>query len=149
VRYYATAAAAAEAGFRPCLRCRPETAPGTPAWAGTSTTVARGLRLIAEGALDHGSVDELAARLGVTSRHLSRLFREHLGASPVTVAQTRRLQFAKRLIDDSSLGFADIAVAAGFGSLRRFNHVVRTTWGRSPRELRRLRKPAADDGIAL
>lgn len=140
VTYYATAAAAAEAGYRPCLRCRPETAPGTPAWLGTSTTVARGLRLITEGALDAGSVEDLAARLGVTSRHLSRLFREHLGASPVTIAQTRRLQFAKRLIDESNLKFADIALAAGFGSLRRFNHATRETWGRSPRELRALRK---------
>lgn len=140
VTYYATAAAAAEAGFRPCLRCRPETAPGTPAWLGTSTTVTRGLRLIGEGVLDTGSVDTLAERLGVTSRHLSRLFKEHLGASPVTIAQTRRLQFAKRLIDESNLKFADVALAAGFGSLRRFNHAMRETWGRSPRELRALRK---------
>lgn len=140
VTYYPTAAAAAEAGFRPCLRCRPETAPGTPAWLGTSTTVARGLRLIGEGALDTGSVDDLAARLGVTGRHLARLFREHLGASPVTVAQTRRLQFAKRLIDESRMNFSDIALAAGFGSLRRFNHTVQRTWGRSPRALRQLRQ---------
>jgi len=140
VTYFPTAAAAAEAGFRPCLRCRPETAPGTPAWQGTSTTVARGLRLIAAGALDVGSVEDLAARLGVTSRHLARLFHEHLGASPVTVAQTRRLQFAKRLIDESHLKFSDIALAAGFGSLRRFNHTLRNTWGRSPSELRRLRQ---------
>lgn len=144
VTYFPTAASASEAGFRPCLRCRPETAPGTPAWQGTSTTVSRGLRLIAEGALDAGSVEELADRLGVTSRHLSRLFREHLGASPVTVAQTRRLQFAKRLIDESNLGFADIALAAGFGSLRRFNHTLRETWGRTPRELRKLRQGEAD-----
>src|SRR5690606_29846897 len=140
VTYFPTAAAAAEAGYRPCLRCRPETAPGTPAWQGASNTVARGLRLIGEGALDAGSVEDLAARLGVTSRHLSRLFHDHLGASPVTVAQTRRLQFAKRLIDESTLNFSDIALAAGFGSLRRFNHTVRETWGRSPSELRKLRQ---------
>ncbi|HEX7029471.1 MAG TPA: AlkA N-terminal domain-containing protein [Gammaproteobacteria bacterium] len=152
VNYFPTAAAAAEAGYRPCLRCRPETAPGTPAWQGTSTTVARGLRLIGEGALDHGSVEDLAERLGVTSRHLSRLFREHLGASPVTVAQTRRLQFAKRLIDESALSFSDIALAAGFGSLRRFNHTVRETWGRAPGELRKLRqreKPAQKSAMTL
>lgn len=148
VMYYPTAAAAAEAGFRPCLRCRPETAPGTPAWLGTSTTVARGLRLIGEGALDSGSVDALSERLGVTSRHLSRLFKEHLGASPVTIAQTRRLQFAKRLIDESNLKFADIALAAGFGSLRRFNHATRETWGRSPRELRALRPHRQNAGRA-
>lgn len=145
VRYFATAAAAAEAGFRPCLRCRPETAPGTPAWMGTSSTVNRALRLIGEGALDGASVDALAARLGVTARHLSRLFREHIGAGPLTVAQTRRLQFAKRLIDETAMPFADVALAAGFGSLRRFNHAIRETWGRSPRELRRLRQPAADN----
>lgn len=138
VEYFGTAAGAAEAGFRPCLRCRPETAPGTPAWQGTSAVVARALRLIAEGALDEQSVEALADRLGVTSRHLSRLFREHVGASPVTVAQTRRLQFAKRLIDETALPFADIALAAGFGSLRRFNHAVLSTWGRAPRDLRRL-----------
>ena len=101
VSFYPTAAAASEAGFRPCLRCRPECAPGTPAWAGTSTTVKRGLRLIAEGALDGGSIEELASRLGVTSRHLRRLFTQHLGASPLAVAQTQRLQFAKRLLDQT------------------------------------------------
>ena len=88
VSFYRTAAAAGEAGYRPCLRCRPECAPGTPAWAGTSTTVRRGLRLIAEGALDEGNVDDLADRLGVTSRHLRRLFTQHLGASPLAVAHT-------------------------------------------------------------
>lgn len=141
VEYFMTAAAAAEAGFRPCLRCRPETAPGTPAWQGTSTTVTRALRLIADGALDAGSVDDLAARLGVTSRHLSRLFRQHLGAGPLAIATTRRLLFAKRLIDDTDMKFADIAEAAGFGSLRRFNDAVRATWNRSPTELRKLRRP--------
>lgn len=150
VEYFMTAAAAAEAGFRPCLRCRPETAPGTPAWQGTSTTVSRALRLIADGALDAGSVEELASRLGVTSRHLARLFRQHLGASPLAVATTRRLQFAKRLIDDTDMKFADIAAAAGFGSLRRFNAAVRATWNRSPSELRKLRRPlSAASGISL
>ena len=100
VLYFSSAAAAAEAGFRPCLRCRPETSPGTPAWAGTSSTVARAMRLIADSALDDGNVDELADRLGIGSRHLRRLFLQHLGATPVAVAQTRRLHFAKRLIDE-------------------------------------------------
>src|SRR5579864_2554597 len=88
VRYYATAAAAAEAGFRPCLRCRPEAAPGTPAWMGTSAVVRRALRLIDEGALDEDSVTTLAARLGIGPRHLLRLFARHVGASPIAVAQT-------------------------------------------------------------
>ena len=94
VRYFRSAAAAAEKGFRPCLRCRPESSPGTPAWLGTSATVSRALRLIADGALDEGSVEELSARLGIGSRHLQRLFHQHLGASVAVVAQTRRLHFA-------------------------------------------------------
>src|SRR5262249_47877480 len=103
IRYYATAAAAAAAGFRPCLRCRPEAAPGTPAWLGTSAVVRRALRLIDEGFLDQGSVDELATRLGIGPRHLHRLFVQHVGAPPIAVAQTRRLHFAKRLLDETEL----------------------------------------------
>ena len=149
VRYFPTAAAASEAGYRPCLRCRPEAAPGTPAWLGTSATVRRGLRLIQEGALDTASVEELAARLGVGPRHLHRLFIRHLGASPLAVAQTRRLHFAKRLIDDTRLAMTDIALASGFGSLRRFNDAFQKTYGRAPRELRRERAPDAAAGDAL
>ena len=145
VSFYRTAAAAVEAGYRPCLRCRPECAPGTPAWAGTSTTVRRGLRLIAEGALDEGNVDDLAERLGVTSRHLRRLFTQHLGASPLAVAHTQRLHFAKALIDQTSLPMRDIAVASGFGSTRRFNDTFRKTYDRTPRELRRSREAAVVD----
>lgn len=146
VRFFASAAAASAAGFRPCLRCRPEVAPGTPAWNGTSTTVSRGLRLIAQGALDEAGVETLAARLGVSSRHLSRLFRRHLGALPTTVAQTRRLHFAKQLISDTNLSIAEIALAAGFRSIRRCNDVFRQFYGRPPSELRRLgtRAPVAD-----
>src|SRR5262245_43090910 len=96
-----SAAAAQALGCRPCLRCRPEAAPGTPAWLGTSATVSRALRLIGDGVLDRGSVDALAARLGVGDRHLRRLFERHLGATPLAVAQTRRLLFAKRLLDET------------------------------------------------
>lgn len=141
VRYFPTAAAAAQAGFRPCLRCRPEVAPGTPAWNGTSTTVSRGLRLIADGALDEDDVEALAERLGVTSRHLSRLFMRHLGASPTTIARTRRVLFAKQLLSDTHLTMAQIAMAAGFGSIRRFNDVFRHYYGRPPSELRRMGRP--------
>ena len=137
VTFFPTAAAASEAGYRPCLRCRPECAPGTPAWSGTSTTVRRGLRLIANGVLDDSNVEELATRLGVTSRHLRRLFTRHLGASPLAVAHTRRLHFAKQLIDQTRLPMQDIAIAAGYGSVRRFNDAFVKTYGRSPRELRR------------
>jgi AraC family transcriptional regulator of adaptative response / DNA-3-methyladenine glycosylase II len=151
VAYYPSAAAAAEAGFRPCLRCRPETAPGTPAWLGTSATVRRALRLIHEGALDTESVEHLAGRLGIGPRHLHRLFVQHLGASPLAVAQTRRLHFAKHLIDDTRLAMTDIALASGFGSLRRFNDAFRNTYGRAPRDLRRARRGevATDDALRL
>lgn len=150
VRFFRSAAAASEAGFRPCLRCRPECAPGTPAWHGTSTTVQRGLRLIAEGALDDGDVEELAERLGVTSRHLRRLFTRHLGASPLAVAHTQRLHFAKRLIDDTSLPMRDVSIAAGFGSVRRFNDTFRKTYGRTPRELRKAGSvPGPGSGIGI
>lgn len=142
VSFYPTAAAAGEAGFRPCLRCRPECAPGTPAWEGTSTTVKRGLRLIADGALDDGDIEGLADRLGVTSRHLRRLFTKHLGASPLAVAHTQRLHFAKRLIDQTTLSMTEIALASGFGSTRRFNDAFRNTYGRTPRELRKRRAVA-------
>ena len=131
IEYYPSAAAALEAGFRPCLRCRPESW-GTAAWNGTSTTVARALRLIHEGALH-----ELAERLGIGSRHLRRLFIQHLGATPIAVAQAQRLLAAKKLIDETALPFTAIAVAAGYRSIRRFNAAFRATYGRSPRELRR------------
>ena len=146
VSFYPSAAAACEAGYRPCLRCRPECAPGTPAWSGTSTTVRRGLRLISEGALDDGSIEQLADRLGVTSRHLRRLFTKHLGASPLSVAHTQRLHFAKRLIDQTNLPMSQISTAAGYGSIRRFNDAFSNTYGRPPRELRRRRHK--DDEIA-
>jgi len=143
VRYFTSAAAAAEAGFRPCLRCRPEAAPGTPAWLGTSAVVRRALRLINEGALDEASVGEFASRVGVGARHLDRLFLQHVGASPLAVAQTRRLHFAKRLIDESALPMTEIALAAGFGSLRRFNDAFQKAYRRAPRELRKERGDSA------
>ncbi|HSG58269.1 MAG TPA: AlkA N-terminal domain-containing protein [Woeseiaceae bacterium] len=149
VSFYPSAAAAAEAGYRPCLRCRPECAPGTPAWSGTSTTVRRGLRLIADGALEESSVERLAERLGVTSRHLRRLFARHVGASPLAVAHTQRLHFAKRLIDETDLPMATVAEAAGYGSVRRFNDSFRKTYGRTPRELRRRRELPLEPGSAL
>src|SRR5579872_24691 len=153
VRYYATAAAAAEAGYRPCLRCRPEAAPGTPAWLGTSAVVRRALRLIQEGALNECSVGAFAARMGVCGRHLHRLFLQHVGASPIAVAQTARLHFAKRLLDETDLSVTQIALAAGFCSIRRFNDVFRRTYRRSPRELRKRRigglMPDGVDEIAL
>src|SRR4051812_5260256 len=138
VRYFRTAAAAAEAGFRPCLRCRPECSPGTPAWLGTPNTVSRALRLIDESGLEDGGVETLAERLGVGSRHLRRLFLRHLGATPSAVAQTRRLHFAKKLIDETALPMHDVALASGFGCVRRFNAAIRKTYNRTPSQIRRL-----------
>jgi AraC family transcriptional regulator of adaptative response / DNA-3-methyladenine glycosylase II len=137
VAYYVSAAAAEEGGFRACRRCRPETAPGTPAWRGTSSTVARALRLIEEGALDGSGVPDLAARLGVGERQLRRLFAEHIGASPLGVARTRRAHFARRLIDETALPMAHVAATSGFGSLRQFNDAIRSSFGAPPSELRR------------
>jgi AraC family transcriptional regulator of adaptative response / DNA-3-methyladenine glycosylase II len=138
VRYFPTAAAAAEAGFRPCLRCRPECSPGTPAWAGTQSTVSRALRLISECGLADGGVEVLAERLGVGSRHLRRLFLRHLGATPRAVAQTRRLHFAKKLIDETSLPMIQVAMVSGFGCVRRFNADIRKTYHRTPTQIRAL-----------
>lgn len=137
VDFYACASAAEDAGFRPCRRCRPEAAPGTPAWLGTSTTVTRAMRLISEGALDGGGeVDVLADRLGVSARHLRRLFDEHLGASPVAIAQARRVHFAKTMLDSTEIPITDIAYSSGFSSIRRFNAAFAKTFDRSPREVR-------------
>lgn len=153
VRYFTSAAAAADAGFRPCLRCRPEAAPGTAAWLGTSAVVRRALRLIDEGALDEASVGEFASRIGIGARHLDRLFLQHVGASPLAVAQTRRLHFAKRLLDESDLPMTQIALASGFGSLRRFNDAFQKAYRRAPRELRRDRReppvPGAGHEVTL
>ncbi len=138
-RFFGSPAAAQDAGFRPCLRCRPETAPDLASWRGTSNTVSRALALITDGALDGdgASVEALAARLGIGERHLRRLFVQHLGASPISVAQTRRVLFAKQLIHETNMPMTEVALAAGFGSLRRFNEIFRDLFHRPPRALRR------------
>jgi AraC family transcriptional regulator, regulatory protein of adaptative response / DNA-3-methyladenine glycosylase II len=146
VRFFGTPAAAEAAGFRPCLRCRPEAAPGTPAWLGTAAVVRRALRLINDGALDEQSVGALAGRLGIGPRHLVRLFARHVGASPIAVAQTRRLHFAVCLLEETKLPITQIAMAAGFGSCRRFNDAFRSTYRRAPRELRRAGRRASRAG---
>ncbi|MBR0641928.1 bifunctional transcriptional activator/DNA repair enzyme AdaA [Plastoroseomonas hellenica] len=143
VTYFPSAAAAEADGFRPCLRCRPETAPFSPAWNGSRTTAERALRLIAEGALDHdgASVEALAARVGIGARHLSRLFARHVGASPMQVLRTSRVQRAKRLLDSTDLSMTEVAMRAGFGSLRRFNAVFAEVYRLPPSAIRR-RVPA-------
>ena len=139
VEFFPSAAAAEMSGYRPCLRCRPEAAPFSPAWKGSRTTANRAMRLIADGALDSRGVEALAARLGIGPRHLSRLFQRHFGASPMQAAKTARIQRAKRLIDATDLPMTEIALRAGFRSLRRFNAVFAETYRRPPSEIRRTR----------
>ena len=137
VRYFPSAAAAEAAGFRPCLRCRPETAPHSPAWSGARATVSRALRLIDEGALDQEGVDQLAERLGMSARHLARLFRRYLQTTPTAAARTARVQRAKRLIDESDLRMTEIADQAGFQSIRSFNATFLQVYRIPPSRLRR------------
>jgi AraC family transcriptional regulator of adaptative response / DNA-3-methyladenine glycosylase II len=137
IRFFHTAAAAQEAGFRPCLRCRPETSPELAFWRGSSNTVSRALRLIEAGGLDEANVETLAMRLGIGERQLRRLFSQHLGASPISIAQTRRILLAKQLIQDTRLPMTEIASAAGFGSVRRFNEIFQQLYKRPPKALRR------------
>ena len=142
VSFFPSAAAAEVAGFRPCLRCRPETAPFSSAWIGSRATVARAMRLIVEdGALDQdgATVEHFAARLGMGARQLRRLFARHLQASPSNIARTARVQRAKRLIDETGLSMAQIAIRAGFGSVRRFNSIFAEVYGRPPTKIRRTR----------
>lgn len=151
--FYPSAAAAHAAGFRPCLRCRPELAPGVAGWRGTVNTVSRALQLIAEGMLDRdgGNVDGLADRVGVGSRHLRRLFDRHVGVPPIAVAQAQRVLFARALIAETAMPLTEVAMASGFGSVRRFNAVMQRRFGRPPRALRRpVREEApAAAGITL
>jgi AraC family transcriptional regulator of adaptative response / DNA-3-methyladenine glycosylase II len=150
VRFFPSAAAAQDAGFRPCLRCRPENAARLPEWCISSRSVLRGLRLIDSGLLDRVQAPQLAHRLGMSQRHMNRLFSQELGATPKSLAQTRRRQLAKRLIDDSDAPLAQIALQAGYGSVRRFNDEMLKVYGRSPRALRaagRGRRPAASGSL--
>ncbi|MBO9706613.1 MAG: DNA-3-methyladenine glycosylase 2 family protein [Caulobacter sp.] len=149
VAFHRTAASAQEAGFRACLRCRPETSPQLGAWKGASNTVARALRLIEAGALDESDVETLAGRVGVGERQLRRLFVEHLGATPVGVAQTRRVLLAKQLIHETDLPMAQVALAAGFGSVRRFNETFQQLYDRPPAALRRRKAATVSPGEAV
>ena len=139
VEFHASAAAAQAAGFRPCLRCRPESSPDLAVWRGTSRSVSRALALIADGGLDgeEADVGGLALRLGIGERQLRRLFKQHLGASPIAVAQTRRVLLAKQLLHQTRLGMIVVALASGFGSVRRFNATFRRLYARPPTQLRR------------
>jgi AraC family transcriptional regulator, regulatory protein of adaptative response / DNA-3-methyladenine glycosylase II len=137
VRWFRSAASAEAAGYRPCMRCRPHTLPGTPAWLGTSSVVTRALKLIFDGGLDSGDVEGLAGHIGLGARHLRRLFLQHLGASPMRVARTHRIHFARSLIEETDLAITKIAFYSGFRSIRQFNHAMRAAFDQSPTELRR------------
>src|SRR6185437_2110485 len=143
-----SAGAAHQLGFRPCLRCRPEVAPGLAGWRGSAVTVSRALGLIAEGGLTDDGVDGLAERLGIGSRQLRRLFDRYVGASPISVAQANRILFAKKLLAETSLSMTEVALAAGFGSVRRFNDVLSRTYGRPPSALRKTARTARTGGSA-
>jgi AraC family transcriptional regulator of adaptative response / DNA-3-methyladenine glycosylase II len=149
VTFFACAAAAEAAGYRPCMRCRPDAAPGTPAWLGSSAVVSRALRLIEGQALDDADVERFAARLGLGARQLRRLFARHLGASPVEIARVRRVHFARSLVDETDLPMTEIALAAGFRSVRQFNHAVRATFRAAPTVLRRKRRAGSRSAEGL
>jgi AraC family transcriptional regulator of adaptative response / DNA-3-methyladenine glycosylase II len=149
VRYYANAAAAEAAGFRPCLRCRPELAPGNRIWQRGDHLLARALDLIESGALEDGSLDALALRVGIGARQLRRLFVERIGAPPLSVHTTRRLLFAKQLLTETALPVTEVALASGFGSLRRFNAAFALANRMPPRDLRRQPRQAPGDTLEL
>jgi len=149
VRFFTSVAAAEGAGFRPCLRCHPQRSTGTPVWGPFPPVVSRALGLIFDGALEEGGIGGLARRVGLGPRQLRRLFNEHLGAPPLAVAKSRRVHFARCLIDETNLAIADLAFAAGFESVRQFNHDFRKTFGRSPKEVRRRPEKVTDGWIAI
>jgi AraC family transcriptional regulator of adaptative response / DNA-3-methyladenine glycosylase II len=138
VQWFPSATAAEAAGFRPCKRCRPDSSPGSPAWFGTLAVVSHALKLISQGALDNGNLEQLAERVGIGSRHLRRLFGQHLGTSPLKIARSHRLHAARKLILETKVAITEIASRAGFRSIRQFNHSVRTAFGQSPIRLRLL-----------
>jgi AraC family transcriptional regulator of adaptative response / DNA-3-methyladenine glycosylase II len=137
VRFYPTAAAAQQAGFRACMRCRPEVSPGAPEWDLVADVAGRAMRLIGDGEVDRTGVPGLAARLGYSERQLHRVLVAQLGAGPLALARAQRARTAALLIESTAMTFTDVAFAAGFGSLRQFNETVRETFGRTPTELRR------------
>ncbi|WP_333608770.1 DNA-3-methyladenine glycosylase 2 family protein [Arsukibacterium sp.] len=148
VQYYPSAVSALAAGYRPCLRCRPDSAPGSPAWRGTNTTVQRALSLIHQGALQQGPLAQLAARLGVSERYLRKLFQAELGLSPKRYALLQQMLFAKQLLQSSQLSVTDVALASGFNSIRSFNAQCKSLLKLTPGQIRK-RPTAATAAIEL
>src|SRR5262249_51491280 len=125
-----------QAGYRPCLRCRPETAPGSVAWLGTSATVQRAIRMMDCTALEELSIEHIAAKLGIGERWLRELFQQQIGVSPQAILMSKKLDMARNLLDKSSLSITDIAFSSGFQSLRRFNDAFKIRFQKKPREFR-------------
>jgi AraC family transcriptional regulator of adaptative response / DNA-3-methyladenine glycosylase II len=152
MRFYRSSAAAQRAGYRACKRCRPDASPGSPEWNARADVVARAMRLIADGVVDREGVSGLAARLGYSERQINRLVSAELGAGPLALARAQRAQTARTLIETTELGFAEVAFAAGFASVRQFNDTVREVFALTPRELRQRRgrpNAARSGSIAL
>lgn len=148
VTFYPTAAAAQEAGFRACRRCRPDAVPGSPDWDARADTAARAMRLIDDGVIDRDGVTGLATRLGYTTRHLTRTLTGQLGAGPIALARARRAHTARLLLETTALPVTDVAFAAGFGSVRQFNDTIRAIFAATPSQVReRRRAPAATNGV--
>lgn len=144
VRYFASAVQAANAGFRPCLRCRPDSAPNSPAWQGVDTTLKRALALIDGGLLQDHSLPELAGRLGIGDRYLRQLFKKHLGISPKAYALYQQCLFAKQLLHQTNLPIHRVAIAGGFNSVRRFNDCFQAQLKLTPTQVRRQAAPSQD-----
>ena len=154
VRFFSTAAAAQAAGLRACKRCRPDASPGSPEWDRRSDAVGRAMRLIADGVVDREGVGGLADRLGYTERHLHRLLAGVVGVGPLGLARAQRAQTARILLQTTTMAIAEVALAAGFGSVRQFNATIREVFAMSPTELRaRVRRDPdighGDGGVAL
>ncbi len=139
VSFHPSAAAAQAAGFRACKRCLPDATPGSPQWDVAAGAAGRAVRLIADGVVDRDGVEGLARRLGYTSRHLTRLLTQELGAGPLALARARRAQAARVLLERSELPLGDVAFAAGFASVRQFNDTVREVYAATPSSLRERR----------
>jgi AraC family transcriptional regulator of adaptative response / DNA-3-methyladenine glycosylase II len=149
VEYYQNAAKAAQAGYRPCLRCRPDSAPGSWAWRGVETTFQRAVSLIEEGALQTHTLAELAERLGISDRYLRQLFNEHLGMAPKQYALFHQLMFAKQLLHSSTMSIADIGLACGFNSVRRFNDAFIKMLKLTPSDVRKGHQKRTSNEISL
>ncbi len=143
IKIYRSKAEAENAGLRPCLRCRPDLSPTSPLWEGTAAVVSRALRILNTN--DHLSLLHVADKVGLSDRHLRRLFDEHLGASPLDIVQSNRLHMARGLLSQTQLSITDIAFASGFQSIRRFNDAFKTKYRRNPRDFRKASSPLLEN----